>query len=569
MGSSNNSDLIAQAQEWIEHDPDPETRSELLELLKANNTEELDDRFSSRLTFGTAGIRGIQGGGPNRMNRLTLRKVAVGISQYLKSGSSVIIGYDARKNSEVFATDMSGIFSHYGIHSHIFTKVIPTPVLSFAVRQKSADMGIMITASHNPATDNGCKVFLNDGAQLRSPIDDIIDQQIELSHLPPKEITKGPGVIKEIEDKIWIEYCETVANTVRELSGSLAIAYTPLHGVSWETIEHVFGLKGITNLITVPSQSQPDPSFPSTPFPNPEEAGVLDELFNVAQSSKADIALANDPDGDRLAIGVPQSNGEWRTLSGNEIGALLCNRMLQVTSGQNRKVVSSIVSSSLIEKIAEEAGVEHAQTLTGFKWITAEAFRDPKMNTVFSYEEALGYAVCSSVRDKDGISAALRFTEMAEDLKKKHLTVTDQINNLYLKHGLHVSRSQAIRFNEQGQLPQIDFPSELLRNGPPDILGSFKILEFVDYDQAAINEGLELPKSNMIRLMLETGIRIFIRPSGTEPVVKVYLEKVMDIKAVDEIGNEQKRTGRDFDSILEDLQAYLRPILLPDQSTPN
>ena len=569
MGSSKNSDLIAQAQEWIDHDPDQETRSELLELLKANNTEELDDRFSRRLTFGTAGIRGTQGGGPNRMNRLTLRKVAVGISQYLRPESSVVIGYDARKNSEVFATDMSEVFSHYGIHSYIFTKVVPTPVLSFAVRQKSADMGIMITASHNPATDNGCKVFLADGAQLRSPMDDIIDRQIELSQLPPKEIIKGPGVIEEIGDKIWIEYCETVANTVKELSGSLAIAYTPLHGVSWETVEQVFRLKGITNLITVPSQVQPDSSFPSTPFPNPEEAGVLDGLFNVAQSSKADIALANDPDGDRLAIGVPQSNGEWRALSGNEIGALLCNRMLQVTSGQNRKVVSSIVSSSLIEKIAEEEGVEHAQTLTGFKWIISEAYRDPKMNTVFSFEEALGYAVCSSVRDKDGISAALRFVEMAEDLKKKNLTVIDQLNNLYLKHGLHVSRSQAIRVIEHGQLPQVDFPSELLRYGSPGILGSFKILEFGDYDQAAINAGLELPKSNMIRLILETGIRIFIRPSGTEPVVKAYLEKVVDVKNVDEIGNEQTRTGRAFDSILEDLKEYLRQILVPDQSTPN
>ncbi len=186
MGSSKDSDLIAQAQEWIDHDPDLETRSELLGLLKANNTEELDDRFSRRLTFGTAGIRGTQGGGPNRMNRLTLRKVAVGISQYLRPESSVVIGYDARKNSEVFATDMSEVFSHYGIHSFIFTKVVPTPVLSFAVRQKSADMGIMITASHNPATDNGCKVFLADGAQLRSPMDDIIDRQIELSQLPPK-----------------------------------------------------------------------------------------------------------------------------------------------------------------------------------------------------------------------------------------------------------------------------------------------------------------------------------------------------------------------------------------------
>ena len=569
MGSNNNSDLIAQVQEWIEHDPDLETRSELLELLKASNTEELDDRFSRRLTFGTAGIRGIQGGGPNRMNRLTLRKVAVGISQYLKPGSSVIIGYDARKNSDVFATDMSEVFAHYGIDSQIFTKVIPTPVLSFAVRQQSADMGIMITASHNPATDNGCKVFLADGAQLRSPIDDTIDRKIEVSHLPPKKIPKGSGVIEEVEDKIWNEYCETIANTVRELSGSLAIAYTPLHGVSWETLEHVFGLKGITNLITVPSQVQPDSSFPSTPFPNPEEDGALDELFKVAQSSNADIAIANDPDGDRLAIGIPQSNGEWRTLSGNEIGALLCNRMLEVTSGQNRKVVSSIVSSSLIEKIAEEAGAEHAQTLTGFKWIISEAYRDPKMDTVFSYEEALGYAVCGSVRDKDGISAALRFIEMAEDLEKKNLTVTDQINNLYLKHGLHVSRSQAIRVIDQGQLPQVDFPSELLRYGPPDTLGNCKILEFGDYDQVAISEGLELPKSNMIRLMLETGIRIYIRPSGTEPVVKAYLEKVVEVKEADEIGDEQTRTGRVFDSILEDLQGYLRQTLLPHQSTPN
>ena len=562
MEPINASELLIQVQEWIVHDPDPETRLELQNLLEQNDLDSLHDRFSGRLTFGTAGIRGVQGGGPNRMNQLTLRRVAIGIAKYLGKDTSVIIGYDARKNSQTYAADMANVLSHYGVHSQIFTEVVPTPLVSFAVRQQSADLGIMITASHNPATDNGCKVFLSDGAQLRSPVDTEIDERIEMSQFPPREISAGAGEIQEIEKKVWDEYCSTIANTVRGVSGSLTIAYTPLHGVSWKTVKRIFELSGVTDVVTVQSQLHPDPNFPSTPFPNPEEAGSLDLLFEVARNSKADIAVANDPDGDRLAIGVPTTNGEWRILTGDEVGALLCNRILESTTGQNRKVVSSVVSSSLIGKIAKEAEVEHSQTLTGFKWIISEAYRDPTKRTVFSYEEALGYAVCDSVRDKDGISAALLFIEMAEDLARKNLTILDQINNLSLKHGLHVSRSQALRISDQGSFSQINFAARLLDQKPPESLGGLHIQEFCDYDQAASTAGLLLPQSNMVRLILETGIRILIRPSGTEPVVKVYLEKIVKVEEGQDIDHERSLTNFTFDSIEEGLQKYLKEVLI-------
>ncbi len=562
MEPINASELLIQVQEWIVHDPDPETRLELQNLLEQNDLDSLHERFSGRLTFGTAGIRGVQGGGPNRMNQLTLRRVAIGIAKYLGKDTSVIIGYDARKNSQTYAADMANVLSHYGVHSQIFTEVVPTPLVSFAVRQQSADLGIMITASHNPATDNGCKVFLSDGAQLRSPVDTEIDDRIEMSQLPPREISAGAGEIQDIEKKVWDKYCSTIANTVRGVSGSLTIAYTPLHGVSWKTVKRIFELSGVTDVVTVQSQLHPDPDFPSTPFPNPEEAGSLDLLFEVARNSKADIAVANDPDGDRLAIGVPTTNGEWRILTGDEVGALLCNRILESTTGQNRKVVSSVVSSSLIGKIAKEAEVEHSQTLTGFKWIISEAYRDPTKKSVFSYEEALGYAVCDSVRDKDGISAALLFIEMAEDLARKNLTILDQINNLSLKHGLHVSRSQALRISDQGSFSQINFAARLLDQKPPESLGGLHIQEFCDYDQAASTAGLLLPQSNMVRLILETGIRILIRPSGTEPVVKVYLEKIVKVEEGQDIDHERSLTNFTFDSIEEGLQKYLKEVLI-------
>jgi len=562
MEPTNSSNRTEQVEEWIEHDPDAETRAELRGLLEKNDVDALNDRFSQRLTFGTAGIRGTQGAGPNQMNRLTVRRLAVGIAKYLGQGKSVVIGYDARKNSKIYAADIAGIFSHYGINSQVFTKTIPTPVISFAVRQQSADLGIMVTASHNPATDNGCKVFLPDGAQLRTPIDLQIDSLIEDSQLPPRETAKGTGVIAEATKEVWEEYCSAVANTVTPLAGSMTIAYTPLHGVSWETIERVFELAEITNLVQVPTQMQPDPNFPSTPFPNPEERGSLDRLLQIARSEKADIAIANDPDGDRLAIGIPDRSGQWRNLTGDEVGALLCNRMLQLTTGQNRKVVSSVVSSSLVGKIAEAAGAEHAQTLTGFKWIIPEAYRDLKMNPVFAYEEALGYAVSDLVRDKDGISAALRFVEMAEDLKRKNMTVLDQLNKLYLEFGLHVSRSKPLRIATKGPLPKVDFASELLKGTLPGALAELQVSELSDYDQVAINAGLALPKSNMIRLILETDIRVLIRPSGTEPVVKIYLEKVVDINQEDEIEHERTRTNKIFDRVLDGLQQYLDAVLI-------
>ena len=557
MATNEETNLRLEVQEWINHDPDPETSNELLESLSKDDWPALQERFSQRLTFGTAGIRGTQGSGPNRMNRLTIRRVASGIAEYIGQGATVVIGHDARKNSKVYAEDFATLLSNHDVHSLIFSSPVPTPVVSFTIREKSLDLGVMVTASHNPATDNGCKIFLSNGAQLCSPEDEAIDLLIQKRQFPPKDLTRKADFVRELDGEVWSKYCSAVADTIPKLSSTLTIAYSPMHGISWPTFKRVFSLAGINNLVEVPSQIKPDPDFPTTPFPNPEEKGAMDDLFAIAQKCNADIAIANDPDGDRLAIGVPTKDGKWRKLTGDEIGALLCHRMIQITSGDNRKVVSTVVCSSLVGKIAAAAGVEHTQTLTGFKWIIPEAYADTKKQPIFAYEEALGYSVSELVRDKDGISAALRFVEMAEDLETKNQTVLDQINNIYLKYGLHVSRSESIRITGEVSRNLQETTAKLLDRDAPKYLGGLQVREFLDYDSVAKQQGLELPPSNMIYLMLQGSMRILIRPSGTEPVVKTYLEKVVEVSREEDIDGKRIQIHRGFDEVVEDLREHL------------
>ena len=554
MGRTEVADLIPRVERWIEHDPDTETRAEIEGFLTNNDLEELLERFQQRLTFGTAGIRGAQGGGPNRMNRLTIRRVAVGVAKYLEPGAAVVIGYDARVNSRIFAEDFSVVLSMHGIDTQIFESPVPTPVLAFSVRRLSSDLGVMITASHNPATDNGCKIFLSDGAQLREPEDGVIDAHIVEAELPPQIIEQGKGKIERLGSENWAAYCSDISKSVPQLSDSLTIAYTPLHGVAWATIKEVFSLAGVSDVVVVPSQAQPDSNFPTTPFPNPEEKGSMDAVLEVASAVKADLVLANDPDGDRLAVGISTPAGNWRILTGDEIGALLCNRMTEITSGRNRKVVSTVVCSSLVGKIAVAAGVSHSQTLTGFKWIIPEAYRDPAWTPIFAYEEALGYAVTNLVRDKDGISAALRFAEMVIDLKKKGMTVLDQLNKISLEHGLHVTRSVGIRFEGKGAFDRVNSAVESIRATPPKHLAGLRTLEVDDFDSVS-NIG-HLPPSGMTRLLLEEGVRILIRPSGTESVVKIYIEQVVVVDDGSRIENERRKTQGIIDHVVADLSTF-------------
>ncbi|MDG1845241.1 MAG: phospho-sugar mutase [Acidimicrobiales bacterium] len=558
MGRTEVADLIPRVERWIAHDPDTKTRAEIEGFLANNDVEELLERFQLRLKFGTAGIRGAQGGGPNRMNRVTIRRVAVGVAKYLEQGQTVIIGYDARVNSRIFAEDFSLVLSLFGINSKIFSSPVPTPVLAFSVRRLRSDLGVMITASHNPATDNGCKIFLSDGAQLREPEDGIIDAHIVEADFPPRIIEQGKGKIERVGSETWAAYCSDISKSVPQLSDLLTIAYTPLHGVAWATVKEVFSLTGVSSVVVVPSQAQPDSDFPTTPFPNPEEKGSMDEVLEVANAIEADLVLANDPDGDRLAVGISTSAGNWRILTGDEIGALLCNRMTQITSGRNRKVVSTVVCSSLVGKIAVAAGVSHSQTLTGFKWIIPEAYKDPAWTPIFAYEEALGYAVTDLVRDKDGISAALRFTEMVIDLKKKGMTVLDQLNKISLEHGLHVTRSVGVRFEGIGAFDRAIRVVESIRTKPPKYLAGLQTLEVNDFDSVSNIGGL--PPSGMTRLLLEDGVRILIRPSGTESVVKIYIEQVVVVDDESRIEGERRRIQRKIDHIVGDLDTFFSEV---------
>ena len=546
---------INKAKEWLEGDPDPKNKEEIRELLREGHIEKITKVFHGRLKFGTAGLRGTLGAGPNKMNTITVKRLAYGLSKYLKPKSKVVVGYDARHKSQIFAKDICDVLNASGISTQIFPKPIPTPVLAFSVRNLKTDLGIMVTASHNPASDNGCKIFLNDGAQLRSPIDQEIDDLIELAPLLPEEVSEE-SLTTILDQSIWQNYCDSVASTTDRESSDIQIAYSPLHGVAWETIKSVFANAKAGHLIPVPRQMDPDPDFPTTPFPNPEEEGVMDQLIELASSCKADIAIANDPDGDRLAAAIPTSNNGWRVLSGDEIGALLFSQIVQKTNGNNRKVVSTLVSSSLVSKIALANGIRHEETLTGFKWIMQEAYKSISEIPIFCYEEALGYAVTEIVRDKDGISAALLLAEIAFDCKKEGTSLEQKLEGISAEYGHHSVKTIRVRFESNQPTAYLNAIMQGLRNKPPTELTVGKIVRVTDYMKDDIHS--KLPADNLIRFETDQGVRILIRPSGTEPMIKIYMEKVTDVLNREHINNIEKQSQTLLGSLALEIEQILR-----------
>ena len=545
------------AEEWLAADPDPETRSEL-EALLAGDPVELERRFEGRLAFGTAGIRGPMGAGPMRMNRVLVRMVAAALAERLlqerEERSMVVVSYDARHRSHVFATDTARVLAARGIRVEVLPGPMPTPVLAFAVKHLDASAGVMVTASHNPRSDNGYKVYWRGGHQLAPPIDteigEIIDRTAPLSG--SDLASDGDFGIEAAGDDLVEAYVDAVAGLlVPGGPRSVRMAYTPLHGVGAETFLRAVSRAGFDPPEVVAEQAEPDPDFGTAPFPNPEETGVVDQLLALAADTGADVALAHDPDADRLAVAVPEG-GRWRLLTGDETGCLLAEHLLRRAgpddgpdqgTGRHRLVINTVVSSRLLPLIAAAHDADWIETLTGFKWIMqAHSQRAASHELVLGYEEALGYAVGEVVRDKDGIGAALVMAELVAALKSEERTLGDLLDGLHRRHGVHATGQRSVRFESAvGNRQPMKMAMAALRDAPPTELGGAAVTAV--HDLAA--GGSHLPPADVVVLEL-FGIeaRVIVRPSGTEPKMKVYAEAVVVLGDGDDDRGTRLRSAR-------------------------
>jgi phosphomannomutase len=521
-------------QAWIADDPDPGDQAELRGLL-ADGSEaawaELADRFGARLEFGTAGLRGAIAAGPNRMNRAVVRAATAALTQWLPAhqpgaaAAGVVIGCDARHRSAAFAAEAASVLAGAGIAVHLLPPQQPTPLLAFAVRHLHAAAGIMITASHNPPADNGYKLYTADGAQIIPPADAEIETTIRglgpLSRIPVAP--PDSPLITRHGDEVAAAYL-TALTTVSPAAGAgpatgLRFVYTPLHGVAAGLALRAFALAGYPAPYVVPAQAEPDPDFPTVAFPNPEEPGALDLALDAARETSADLVVASDPDGDRLALAVPDpaTPGGWRTLTGDQTGALLGSYLLDRTADQPnpgaRLVVSTVVSGTLLARIAEAAGAQYVRTLTGFKWIVRGGAGHPGTRYLFGYEEALGYAVGDVVRDKDGIGAALAALGLAAAARATGGSLLSAYDALETAHGVHLTRQVTLPTAEPGPV------MAGLRARPPAALGGQPVLASADLSAGSAG----LPPADLLRYELD-GARVVIRPSGTEPKIKAYLE---------------------------------------------
>lgn len=535
------SNLLAEVRAWIEDDPDPKTAAQLSALLEADDELSLRKYFAGFLEFGTAGLRGPLGPGPSCMNQAVVGRTAAGLVKFMQERSltSVVIGRDARHGSEIFEAISAEIFSGAGFKVSVLPRPLPTPVLAFAVNELGADVGVMVTASHNPGSDNGYKVYLGGvidgvtyrGSQIISPADKQISTHIK--SIESLKLVKRDTNWHILDEDIVEKYVERT-KVLAPRPGDLKIVYTAMHGVGTKTLQRVFHRAGFPSLILVASQAQPDPDFPTLPFPNPEELGALDLALDTAKTFDADLVIANDPDADRCSVAIKGRDNTWRALRGDEIGAILGEVMAK--SAQSGTLANSIVSSSILSKIAAHHNLNFEETLTGFKYIS----KIPHL--VFGYEEAIGFCVDSlTVNDKDGISAALLMAQIATDLKNDGKTLEDLLDGIWKTYGFHATEQISIRVNDLALISTL--MTKLRSNSASEIAG-FKVLAMEDLSKPKNS----LPPTDGLRFTLEQNIRIIIRPSGTEPKIKCYIEIV----------NPEKTIAL---SLLEQLRPSLRELL--------
>jgi phosphomannomutase len=545
MSDETDASLLARARAWAAEDPDPATRAELEALIERGPSAELADRFAGTLEFGTAGLRGALGAGPNRMNRVVVLRAAAGLAAYLRShgageGDSVVIGYDARHNSDVFARDTAEVMTGAGLNALTLARPLPTPLLAFAVRDLGCVAGVMVTASHNPPQDNGYKVYLGDGSQIVPPADAEIAEEIAAVGTVA-DIPRGDGG-EILGDDVLDRYLSSVVALAGGGPRDLTVVYTPLHGVGGAPVLTALEQAGFAPPHVVTAQGEPDADFPTVPFPNPEEPGAMDLAMALAAEVDADLVVANDPDADRCAVAVPGGPHGWQMLRGDEVGALLAHHLL----GLRRPGVyaTTIVSSSLLGKMALAEKQLYAETLTGFKWIG----RVPDL--AYGYEEALGYCVDPAhVRDKDGISALLMVCDIAARARAAGRTLRDLLDDIARTHGLHATDQLAVRMEDVAAIAAV---VDRLRDRPPASLGGLAVEGLDDLSLGS----RDLPPTNGLRFRLAGNARVVVRPSGTEPKIKCYLEVVIPVED-DEGGVDAARinaVGR-LDAIRGDLQA--------------
>ena len=560
--TSSAEELTTRVSRWIDQDPDSTTQGELSALLtdhqsgKQAATEKLEAMFANRLAFGTAGIRGPIRPGPSGMNRVVIGQTTAGLARFLLESKArtpptrlrVVVGCDARTNSDVFASDTATILSGHGIDVVQLPNALPTPVLAFAVRHLNADAGVMVTASHNPPEDNGYKVYLggsDEGSQIIPPVDAEIEAHIHdvAQHVAWQEIPKSQELVTQAPAHLVDDYLSSTIRSVNpsgKIHTELSVVYTPLHGVGEGTFLSAVHSAGMPAVHVVASQAKPDPKFPTVAFPNPEEKGALDLSFELAREVKADLILANDPDADRLAVALPDSGSPagYKALTGNQLGAILGWFMAKraVERGTTGALANSLVSSPVLGKIATHYGLTHVETLTGFKYVS----RVPEL--IFGFEEALGYLVTPDVvRDKDGISAALMILDISHTLACEGRTLADYLTEIEAAIGGFASSQITLRIDSHQQGPSL---SDQLRSHPVTEIGNQAIRKADDFETGVG----DYPKENILRYYLEDGSRVIIRPSGTEPKIKIYLDTVGAT-------NEQAQAS------LEELDSSLRALV--------
>ena len=578
------SSLTARAAAWRDADPDPQTRAELDRLLASADTAGLAERFDGSLAFGTAGIRAEIGAGPMRMNRLVAGRVAAGLARYIAASdpaaadAGVVVGYDGRTNSAVFATDAARILSRAGVRVRMLPWPLPTPVTAFTVRHRHAAYGFMVTASHNPRQYNGIKVYVGDGGQVLPPQDEQIAAVINAVEplSLPAGWAEGPFAFASADDSV-AAYITAVAARGRPAPGArqLTVVHTALHGVGDGTLRAVFSAADWPAPVPVTAQQQPDPAFPTAHYPNPEEPGVLDLARDTAEQAGADLVLANDPDADRVAVMVPGPAG-WQALTGDELGALLGDAALTrlasgdpVTAPDPRPsvVATTVVSGSLLRRLAQAAGVRCVTTLTGFKWVARTGGDDNAL--IYGYEQALGYTVRPDlVADKDGISAALLVLQLATEEAQRGRTLLDRLDDLALAHGLHVTSLRTLKADGATGLDQLNDAVEQVRKEPPKLLAGqpVTVTDLLDGAPAVVDlagghaersPGQPLPPADVLIWHTGPGARVMVRPSGTEPELKIYAEVVKSVQSRADLAAARANATEQADQLMAAAAAAL------------